>query len=233
MCYSLKTSIISYTLGMISGVFALCTRQYVLACLIFAFVQMQLAELLIWKSIDDNNDNLNRIGTSLGKHLLPIHNIAIGVGIILSILFISKTKKNLNFVDCLPLISGVIFYVIILVLFYIRETYPDITLPLDPTCKDKTNRCQNPDNRLLWPWPHGWYLYSFIISSIIMMAYAKPVNSKILLAFAFTSTFIITAIVQPKVVGSIWCNVAAIMCPILVLLNYMMIRNKDSVDILT
>jgi len=231
MCYSLKTSIISYTLGMISGIFALCTRQYVFASLIFAFVQMQLAELLIWKSIDDNNDGLNKIGTSFGKYLLPIHNIAIGVGIILSIHFVSK--KTLKFTDYLPLIAGVIFYDIILVLFYMRETYPDITLPLDPTCKDKTNRCQNPDNRLLWPWPHGWYLVSYIISFIILLVYVKPVNSKILLAFAFTSTFIISAIVQPKVVGSIWCNVAAIMCPILVLFNYMIIRNTDSVDILT
>jgi hypothetical protein len=233
MCYSLNTSIASYSIGMISGILALCTRQYVLASLIFAFVQMQLAEILIWKSIDDKNDDLNRIGTSFGKYLLPIHNFAIGVGIILSIHFLSETEKTSEFSTWIPLIIGLIFYVVILVLRYFRETYSDITLPLDPTCKDNTNRCQNPNNRLLWPWPHEWYIYSFIISLIILFIYVKPLSSQILLGIAFSSTFIISSIFQPKVVGSIWCNAAAIMCPILVVANYAVIRNMDSSDILT
>lgn len=231
MCYSLTTSIISYTIGMVSGIFALFTRQYVLAFLIFAFVQMQLAELLIWKSIDDDNDDLNRIGTSFGKYLLAIHNFAIGVGIIFSIYYISK--KTLKFTDFIPMIIGIIFYDVIFVLHYMREKYPDITLPLDPKCKDKTERCQNPNNRLKWPWPHSWYIYSYIISFIILLVYIKPVNSKIFLALTFTSSFIISAIVQPKVVGSIWCNAAAIMCPFLVIINYAIIRKMNSDDILT
>jgi len=233
MCYSVKTSIASYILGMISGIFALYSRQYVLACLIFVFVQMQFSELLIWKGIDDKNDDLNRIGTSFGKYLLPMHNFAIGVGIILSIHFLSESKKTSEFTYWIPLILGFIFFLVILVFCYMRETYPDITLPLDPNCKDNTDRCQNPNNRLLWPWPHSWYIYSFIISLIILMMYIKPLNSQRLLGLAFSSTFIISAIVQPKVLGSIWCNVAAFMCPILVLLNYLIIRNMDSDDILT
>ena len=87
MCYSVKTSIISYTLGIIAGIFALFTRQTVLGLLILAYSQMQFSELLIWYGIDTDNDNLNRFGTSYGKYLLATHNIAIGIGIILSIIF--------------------------------------------------------------------------------------------------------------------------------------------------
>jgi len=231
MCYSARTSLISYSLGIISGIFALCTRQWILAFLIFGFVQMQLAELLIWKGIDDNNEKLNKKGTAFGKYLLATHNIAIGLGLIFSILYISK--KKLKITDFIPLIVGIIFFIFVVVYKYLPNNYPDITLPLDPTCKDKTSRCQNPDNRLLWPWPHNWYIYSYIISLTILVLFVKPLNSKILLGIAFTSTFILTCIIQPKVIGSIWCNVAAIMCPILVCLNFLIIKNMNSENILT
>ena len=69
MCYSVKTSIISYILGIIAGIFALSTRQITLGILILTYSQMQLAELLIWFGIDTDNDNLNRSGTSYGNNI--------------------------------------------------------------------------------------------------------------------------------------------------------------------
>ena len=111
MCYSVKTSIISYTLGIIAGIFALFTRQTVLGLLILAYSQMQFSELLIWYGIDTDNDNLNRFGTSYGKYLLATHNIAIGIGIILSIIFISK--KKLKITDFIPLAIGILFFMYI------------------------------------------------------------------------------------------------------------------------
>ena len=113
MCYSARSSLISYSIGIISGIFAIFTRQWVLAFLIFAFVQMQLAELLIWKSIDENNDKLNKKGSSFGKYLLATHNIAIGIGIIFAILYISK--KKLKITDFIPLIIGILFFIFIVV----------------------------------------------------------------------------------------------------------------------
>ncbi|NDE11875.1 MAG: hypothetical protein EBZ95_15155, partial [Chitinophagia bacterium] len=75
MCYDVKTSIISYSSGMVAAIFALCTRQYILGMLILFYSQMQLAEALIWKGIDTNNKSLNKIGTSYGKYFLASHNI--------------------------------------------------------------------------------------------------------------------------------------------------------------
>ena len=231
MCYSFKTSIISYVLGIISGIFALFTRQIALVILILTYSQTQLAELLIWHGIDTKNDNLNKFGTSYGKYLLATHNIAIGLGIILSIIFISK--KKLKITDFIPLIIGILFFLYVLFFFYLPKQYPDMTFPLDPTCKDNTNRCQNPDNRLKWTWPHGWYMFGYVISLIILIVYIKPIHSKIWISSVFILTLIASGIFNPKVIGSVWCFSAAIAAPILVIVNYFLIKNQNSSDILS
>lgn len=231
MCYSFKTSLISYSLGIISGIFALFTRQIALGLLILTYSQMQFAELLIWHGIDTNNDNLNKLGTSYGKYLLATHNIAIGLGIILSIIFVSKQKLKLT--DFIPLIIGIVFFMWVIFFYYLPKNYPDITLPLDPNCKDNTDRCQNPNNRLKWSWPHGWYLIGYILSFIFLLIYIKPSNSKIWIASVFTLTLICTFIFNPKVIGSVWCFSTAIIAPILVFVNFLLIKNKNSNNILT
>jgi len=92
MCYSFKTSILSYILGMISGIFAILTNQIVLGVLILTYSQMQLAEMLIWHGIDTNNENLNKFGTSYGKYLLATHNIQ-SVLELYCIYIVSKNKN--------------------------------------------------------------------------------------------------------------------------------------------
>jgi hypothetical protein len=230
MCYSFTTSIISYVLGIISGIFALMTRQFTLGILILTYSQMQFAELLIWYGIDTQNDDVNRFGTSYGKYLLATHNIAIGLGIILSIII---SKKTLKIIDFIPLIIGILFFLYILFIYYLPNKFPDLTLPLDPKCVDNTNKCQNPNNRLKWPWPHDWYIFGYLISVIILFLYIKPIESKILIFSVFTLTFIGTGIFNPKVIGSVWCFIAAIISPLLVYLNYLLIKDQQLVNLLT
>jgi hypothetical protein len=231
MCYSFRTSIISYVLGIISGIFALCTRQIVLGCLILAYSQMQFSEMLIWHGIDINDIKINKLGTSYGKYLLATHNIAIAIGIIISILIISK--KSIKITDFIPLIIGIIFFIFIVFFYYLPKKYPDITLPLDKKCTDKTNKCQNPNNRLKWEWPHNWYIYSFIISLILLILYIKPLNSKIWLTLVFSLTFLYMFIYNRQVVGSLWCFSTAILAPLIVIVNYFIIKNQNSENILT
>lgn len=231
MCYSFRTSILSYVLGIISGIFALCTRQTVLGLLILTYSQMQFSEMLIWYGIDNNNTKINKFGTSYGKYLLATHNIAISVGIIISILFISKKSFNISYL--IPLIISILFFMFIVIFYYLPNKYPDITLPLDKSCTDTTNKCQNPNNRLNWEWPYSWYIYGFIISLIFIFIYIKPLNSKIWLSLVFISTLIYMLIFNRTVVGSLWCFSAAILAPLIVLVNYFIIKNMDSTDILT
>ena len=53
---------------------------------------MQLSEMMIWYGIDKDDLLWNKRGTTFGKYLLATHNFAIGLGIILSLYFISKQK---------------------------------------------------------------------------------------------------------------------------------------------
>jgi len=223
MCYSVKTSILSFSLGLIASIFAFLSRQFILGTLILFYSQMQLSEAIIWRGIDTKNISLNKMGTSYGKYLLPTHNIAIGIGILLSIIFVDK--KILKPTDFIPLVVGIIFFVCIVILQYSRKQYNDITYPANPSCIDRS--CQNNENRLRWPYPHHWYMISYVISLIFLLIYIKPLASKIFLGSMFSITFFMSAILVPKSVGSVWCFSTAILAPVLVLGNYFMI-NKAS-----
>ena len=229
MCFSFKTSIISYILGMISGIFAICTRQIVLGCLILTYCQMQLSEALIWYGLDNNDTSTNKLGTSYGKYLLAMHNMAIGLGIILSILFV--VRRNLKFTDFIPLILGIVFFICIVAYYYTSPKYPEITYPLNG-CSDKN--CQNNDNRLRWPYPYSWYASSFILSILILLFWVKPLKVKIFLSLFFSITWLVSIIyLKEGTVGSVWCFSAAILSPIIVLITYLLTRKEKNEDILT
>jgi len=229
MCFSFPTALASYLLALSAGIFALVTRQVVLGCLIFSYAQMQLSELLIWKGIDTNNTKLNRIGTSFGKYLLATHVFAIGLGIILSIVFISK--KKLKFTDFIPLVIGIIFFLFITVYYYLPGGYSNETHPAK-NCK-REEGCKSGDNRLLWPYPHRWYLMSYILSMIIVLIWIKPNMSKLVFFLIFTLTFVGTYVIYPKTVGSVWCWLASFISPLIVLAGWGVVRGMPNSDILT
>lgn len=215
MCYSFRTSIISYTLGMLSAIFALYTKQTILGLLILFYCQIQLSEAVIWKGIDENNIKLNEIGTSFGKYLLATHNIAIGLGILI-------VSKKYSLSSILPLLIGIIFFLFVILYYY--QNNIKVTYPYDRSCNDKN--CQNNNNRLEWPYPHEWYLYSFILSLVFCIIYVNPLSSKLFLSSIFTITLLLTILFyDSKKVGSVWCFSAAILSPILVIINYFLINN--------
>lgn len=229
MCYSFNTSLLSYSLGIISAIFCFFTRQYVLGMLILCYSQMQLSEMIIWYGIDHDNDKINKVGTSVGKYLLPMHNIAIGIGVILSVFFLSK--KKLDFKDFIPLLVGVLFYIFVVVAYYSRKVFPSTTQPLDPeSCKIDKFRCQNSKNRLQWPYPHGWYSISFVISMLITYFYIHPLKLKLWLMGVFTITFMISLLfVSEKAVGSIWCFSTALLAPVISIGGYLLTRNETNI----
>ena len=232
MCYSFKTSLISYILGISSAIFAILTNQIVLGVFILVYSQIQFAEMLIWHGIDTNNDNMNRLGTSYGKYILVTHNIAIGLGILLYISFVKK--EELKIYDFWPLIAGIVFFICVLI-FYSKSNKleKDLTYPLNRNCED-VNKCQNMNNRLNWPWSYNWYYISFAMSIIIFLLYIKPVESCILFLSVFIGTFLLFNLIFDKlVVGSLWCFSAAILAPLLVIVNYFIIEGKNVKDVLT
>ena len=213
MCYSFKTSIISFSLAMLAVIYGYYTNQPILATLILFYSQIQLSEALIWKGIDDNNVSLNKIGTSYGKYTLPTHNIAIGLGILIYIFFYQKRK--LNHRDFIPLIIAIIFYIYVLFFWYNKDI-SDTTYPRDKNCKKD---CQNNDNRLVWTYPQDWYLLGMPISIILIILYIKPLKSAIFINSVFLITFFLSFFISKNGSGSVWCFSAAILAPLLVLIN--------------
>ena len=105
MCFNLKTSILTFSVGVISGITAVYLKKYTLGLLIICYSLIQFSEIFIWYGLENDNDNINKFGTNLGKYLLPMHNIAIGLG-----LYLSTNQIT-------PLIISLLFYICILFIF--------------------------------------------------------------------------------------------------------------------
>jgi hypothetical protein len=215
---------------MLAAIFALCTKQYIIGMLILFYVQIQLSEAMIWKGIDSDDINLNKTGTMYGKYLLPTHLFAIGLGYLLSILLMKKRK--LKYYDFIPITIGIFFYLFIILGPYRNKNYEDVTYPQNKSCMDRD--CQNTSNRLSWKYPYEWYSVLFILSLFFLIIFVKPVYSLIFMFLIFTISLAVIYLIYPDgVVGSMWCFSAAILAPIIVIVNYFIIRNKKDSDILT
>ena len=237
MCYSYRTSLISYTLGMLSAIFAFATRQYILGTLILFYCQMQLSEAIIWKGIDENNLDMNRKGTKYGKYLLPTHLFAVGLGFAISVYLLKNVNVLRKPIYLLPMFLGVVFYILILYGPYKYGKVSETTFPADTTCmnnaesQDEAQRCQTRENRLKWPYPHTWYIFGFALCLVFLILFTRPLNSQIFIGGMFTVSFILSALIYPNSVGSFWCFSAAILAPLLVLGNWYIIHDMPNRNI--
>ena len=217
MCYSFRTSILSYCIGIVSSVFAMCTNQMTIGVLIFFYTQMQLAEALIWKGIDTDNVQLNKIGTMIAKYSLPSHVFAVGVGYLLALRI---QKKKIRSLDAIPLCFGILYYIVILGTVYQEET-ATTTYPKE----NGPTSCQNPNNRLLWPFPHQkWYLVGFaMIVLTFLFSRTMKFQSKIFVSSFFLLTFVMSLAASEATIGSFFCFSSAILAPFLVSINYFLV----------
>lgn len=212
MCYSFRTSVISFSIAILSSLLAFYWKMPIIGCLILFYCQIQLGEAMIWKGLDDNNKKLNRIGTLYIKYSLPSHNIGIAIGILLSVILIEK--RSLIFKDYLPLIIAILFYIIVLFIYGQQKDKEDETYPRNG-CSDKG--CQNNENRLNWKFPTSWYIISFVISLIFLFVYIKPLKSKIFISTMYTLALIVSFVLYPKNGGTVWCFSSAVLAPIVVI----------------
>ncbi len=211
MCYSLKTSLISYTIGMISALVAIKTGQIPLGFLILFYTQIQLAEGIIWRGIDTNNLSLNKLGTNIAKYSLPLHLFGLGLGIYV----VYKTP--------IPLIAGIIFFLYVCIL-YVYEDTSTYTFPYESCHK---RECQNSNNRLVWTFPLLWYAIMTIIALSFYLFYVRndSIISRLFVVLFFIATYLITRYLYPveTTISSLWCFISAIAAPIVVLVNYFLI----------
>jgi len=178
--------------------------------LIICYSQMQLSEVLIWYGLNNNNDLINKIGTQYGKLLLPAHNIAIGLGIYLAT------------GELLPFIIGLIFYICIIIYYNLKCSCYEITEL--PECEvSSKEECGKFAGKLQWPFPHEWYLISFIISTILAIIYVKPFPAGVIIIGFYWFFFILTWFINYyNAFGSYWCWIMAFVAPLIVFVNYLL-----------
>jgi hypothetical protein len=205
-------------MGMAAACLAIYTRQYVLGVFILAYCQVQLGEALIWRGIDTDNLFLNRIGTMLIKYTLPAHLFFLGLGVFM-------TTKN-----TVPLLAGIVFFVAVCVYYTfpssiksgVDENEQDVSFPAQRGCMKR--ECQNNDNRLQWPFKDNYYLQSFVIVIIFYMF--LPIKSFVLLTSFYTLTFVVSKIMFVWSASTMWCFLSAVLAPIVVVMNYYVMRQK-------
>tara|TARA_E500000178_G_C17018749_1_gene754296 strand:+ start:1865 stop:2497 length:633 start_codon:yes stop_codon:yes gene_type:complete len=205
MCFSFELSIFTFSIAILSGLTALFLKQYILGILILCYAQIQFSEILIWYALNNNNNKINKIGTQYGKFLLPAHNIAIGLGIY----FTSG--------QILPLLIGLVFYISIIIYYNVNCDCDEITKL--PECKSSGKKCDKFAGKLQWPYPHDWYLISFIITTLLLFIYVKPFNISLLIVLFYWFFYVITWFINfYNAYGSYWCWIMALTTPIIVFL---------------
>jgi hypothetical protein len=199
MCYDKKTSITTYTIGTISSLILISKNNiaYKIGGIFFLFVsQMQMIEYLLWRDYTCNNYNrtISNIGSIL-NHLQPI----------LLFFAIKYFNKNLSQLQHNILNIIISIYVSCLIL-YNRNVYP-----LD--CTTLSN--DNPPH-LLWQWNgkknYIKFYVIFLVSLILLSYFGFPKPYNIYFALICVSTYLYSHIKysDTKVVGAMWCWIAAL-----------------------
>ncbi len=208
MCYSFRSSIVSFSLAMIT-VFLMYMRQTkidnLLAPIIFTYGFMQLAEALMW--YDTKCGKINKMGTYLAYYALVFQLLAVGIGIYL----IEKSTFGI--------IIGLLFFVYFL-----------ITMP--------KMKCSKPITRgyphMIWGFKY--YRTRFIWPTItILILFFTKINKtyKFIIIFWLIFSYLYFFVKQLGIkkffrlyydisetsIGTKWCHLASISAPGLYLIQ--------------
>lgn len=214
MCYSLKSSIIAYSLATITSYF-LYKRGLIYDRILFPFIIiysfMQLAEALMW--YDTTCGKINIIGNYIAYLSLVSHVLAIGVAIYL----INRKYYGI--------IIGII------VILYYLYNIPNIS-------------CSTIKDNLDWGFNGSFYKYIYIICIILLLSLhiTSNVNMKhmIILIIWYTVSYLyfhktkydilpfLKSILnnsnnkdKTNEIGSLWCHIASFGAPLLYFIPYL------------
>ena len=159
-----------------------------------------------------------------GKYTLPIHNLAIGIGILIAY------RKKLNEIKYwIPAIVGLVFYLSVILYSYADEDNEKmITQECDE--EEAPKKCRKGSAKLMWPFDHSWYGLSYLISLIFLFIYVNPTCSMVTGAVYFSITWMVTGYLgKVDVVGSFWCWSTSFFAPLLILMNYYCTKNMKNI----
>ena len=204
MCYNLKSSIVAFSIAMITVAFMYLRQtklDKLLAPLIFTYGFMQFSEALMW--YDTKCGKINKFATYLAYFVLVVQLLSTGIGLYLS----DKTKLGI--------------YLGFIVLIYYIITMPTIG------CSKKSTK----NIHMLWGFRyyHTKHIWPLIVLYILFLSNIKKIYKFIVLFWmAFTYLYFYSKQLNPKLVfikryfdiskttiGSTWCHFASISAPLL------------------
>lgn len=153
---------------------------------------MQLWETLMWW--DQKCGKLNKFASIMAYFALWSHTFAIGLG-----LYMELGVK-------LPLVIGIGFMITALINVFIIKF-----------------KCAKPDKNgcghLKWGFPHGYYMYVFVVCICIALVYINPLWKAIVASVLFIGSLLFSWWHAGDSTGSFWCWICAFMCPVFILIN--------------
>lgn len=201
MCWSLQASLVTWVIGLVTGIVLLCRRlpnDIILGLLILTYSSMQLWEAMMW--YDQKCGKINEFGTKLAYIALWSHVLAIGIG-----LYIEQKA-------ILPLLIGASLLI-----------YGIYSAP-------KTWLCTKPgkNGHLAWGFDASFYMIVFGIAIIFCLMYLRPLSHAGIISFLFLFSFALSYWygysaengAGKSVIGSFWCWVCAAFAVVFLLLPY-------------
>lgn len=199
MCWSFKASLVTWIIGLVTGIVLLCRRKpndIILGMLILAYSSMQLWEAMMW--YDQSCSVINYLGTRLAYIALWTHILAIGIG-----LYIEQKVLLPFFIGAVVLAYGV------------------YAMP-------KTWMCTKPgmNGHLAWGFDASFYPIVFAIALLLCLVYIRPLSHAIIVSLLFLFSFALSYWYSypagfgagKSVVGSFWCWVCAAFCMVFIVL---------------
>lgn len=199
MCWSLQASLITWVVGLVSGLFLLQRKlpnDIILGLLILTYSSMQLWEAMMW--YDQKCGQINLIATKLAYIALWAHVLAIGVG-----LYVEKKIV-------VPMIVGAGLLL-----------YGLMNMPKNFTCS-----LPGKNKHLSWGFDPTFYILVFSVAILFCLVYIKPVTYGVIISLLFLFSFVLCYLYgdddDPKksVTGSFWCWTCAAFSMIFILLPY-------------
>ena len=195
MCWSIEASIVTWVIGLISGIYLLTRRlknDIVMGLLILTYSSMQLWESFMW--YDQKCGTINKVGTQLAYFALWSHVLAIAIGLYFEYGAIAPMFIGL----------GVLAYA----LFYMPSEW-------------KCSKPRNGSKHLVWGFNPSYYTIVFTIAIALCLYYIRPLTLSYIISGLFVSTFLLSLAYgwKKETTGSFWCWICAAFCFVFIFIN--------------
>jgi hypothetical protein len=198
MCYSEKISIYSYVLGVVVGILIILKNKthplnLYAGILVLTYIQVQLAEAIVWRGIDTKNTDLNLLGSRMIIVFLSLQPMATLLGLLL----FPKLRNYKCIISCIAL------FWVCLVIYYCINQYDKIpTTAIGKNC------------HLNWKFSNiiptiVWIIYLLIfIGSVFFVPTSLSKKIPFIMIMIGTLLYSIYNFQKYQTVGTMWCYIA-------------------------